>query len=85
MEAFTIGLAREVARDAIRVDAVAPGTVQTGIHAAGGDPDRPMRVAARIPMGRVGQPEEIAEAILWLLSPAASYVTGSVLRVSGGL
>jgi NAD(P)-dependent dehydrogenase (short-subunit alcohol dehydrogenase family) len=85
VEAFTIGLAREVAKDGIRVNAVSPGTVQTGIHAAGGDPDRPARVAARIPMGRVGQPEEIAAAILWLLSPAASYVTGSVLTVSGGL
>jgi glucose 1-dehydrogenase len=85
VEAFTIGLAREVAKDGIRVNAVSPGTVQTGIHAAGGDPDRPGRVAARIPMGRVGQPEEIAAAILWLLSPAASYVTGSVLTVSGGL
>jgi NAD(P)-dependent dehydrogenase (short-subunit alcohol dehydrogenase family) len=85
VEAFTVGLAREVAKEGIRVNAVSPGTVQTGIHAAGGDPDRPARVAARIPMGRVGQPEEIAAAILWLLSPAASYVTGSVLTVSGGL
>jgi NAD(P)-dependent dehydrogenase (short-subunit alcohol dehydrogenase family) len=85
IEAFTRGLAREVAAEGIRVNAVAPGTVQTGIHAAGGDPERPARVAARIPLGRVGQPEEIAAAILWLLSPAAAYATGSVLTVAGGL
>jgi NAD(P)-dependent dehydrogenase (short-subunit alcohol dehydrogenase family) len=85
VEAFTRGLAREVARDGIRVNAVSPGTVETGIHAAGGDPERPARVAPRIPLGRVGQPEEIAAAILWLLSDAASYATGSVLTVAGGL
>ena len=85
IEAFTRGLAREVAAEGIRVNAVAPGTVQTGIHAAGGDPERPARVAPRIPLGRVGQPEEIAAAILWLLSPAAAYATGSVLTVAGGL
>jgi NAD(P)-dependent dehydrogenase (short-subunit alcohol dehydrogenase family) len=85
VEAFTRGLAREVAGDGIRVNAVSPGTVQTGIHAAGGDPERPARVAARIPLGRVGAPEEIAAAVLWLLSDAASYTTGSVLTVAGGL
>jgi NAD(P)-dependent dehydrogenase (short-subunit alcohol dehydrogenase family) len=85
VEAFTRGLAREVAAEGIRVNAVSPGTVQTGIHAAGGDPERPARVAARIPLGRVGAPEEIAAAVLWLLSPAASYATGSVLTVAGGL
>jgi len=85
VEALTRGLAREVAGEGIRVNAVAPGTVQTGIHAAGGDPERPARVAGRIPLGRVGEPVEIAEAILWLLSPAAAYVTGSVLTVAGGL
>ena len=85
VEAFTRGLAREVAGEGIRVNAVSPGTVQTGIHAAGGDPERPARVAARIPLGRVGAPEEIAAAVLWLLSPAASYATGSVLTVAGGL
>jgi NAD(P)-dependent dehydrogenase (short-subunit alcohol dehydrogenase family) len=74
-----------VAQDGIRVNAVAPGTVQTGIHAQGGDPERPARVAPRIPLGRVGNPEEIAAAILWLLSDAASYTTGSVLTVAGGL
>ena len=85
VEAFTRGLAREVAQHGIRVNAVAPGTVQTGIHAQGGDPERPARVAPRIPLGRVGQPEEIAAAILWLLSDAAAYTTGSVLTVAGGL
>jgi len=85
VEAFTIGLARELAASGTRVNAVAPGTALTGIHAAAGEPDRPARVAARIPMGRAGEPGEIAEAVLWLLSPQASYVTGAVLRVSGGL
>ena len=85
IEAFTRGLAREVASEGIRVNAVAPGTVQTGIHAAGGDPERPARVADRIPLGRVGAPEEIAAAILWLLSDAAAYVTGSILTIAGGL
>ncbi len=85
VEAFTVGLAKEVAGSGTRVNAVAPGTVNTGIHAAGGYPDRPLRVAARIPMGRVGEPDEIARAVLWLLGPEASYVTGAVLRVSGGL
>ncbi|MCG7359690.1 SDR family oxidoreductase [Roseomonas sp. ACRSG] len=85
VEALTIGLAREVAAQGIRVNAVAPGTVQTGIHALAGDPGRPARIAPRVPMGRVGEPEEIAEAVAWLLSGAASYATGTVLRVTGGL
>lgn len=85
VEGFTIGLAREVAASGIRINAVAPGTVFTDIHAAAGEPDRPARVVSRVPMGRIGQPEEIAEAVLWLLSDKASYVTGTVLRVSGGL
>jgi NAD(P)-dependent dehydrogenase (short-subunit alcohol dehydrogenase family) len=85
IEAFTRGLAREVASEGIRVNAVAPGTVQTEIHAMGGDPERPARIAPRIPLGRVGAPEEIAAAILWLLSDAAAYVTGSILTVAGGL
>lgn len=85
IESFTRGLAREVAAQGIRVNAVSPGTVQTGIHAAAGDPDRPARVALRVPMGRVGEPEEIAEAVQWLVSDAASYVTGAVLPVTGGL
>jgi NAD(P)-dependent dehydrogenase (short-subunit alcohol dehydrogenase family) len=85
VEAFTLGLAREVAAQGIRVNAVAPGTVNTGIHALAGDPGRPARIAPRVPMGRVGEPEEIAEAVAWLVSDAASYVTGAVLRVTGGL
>jgi NAD(P)-dependent dehydrogenase (short-subunit alcohol dehydrogenase family) len=85
VEAFTRGLAREVARDGIRVNAVTPGTDAPGIPAAGGDPERPARVAPRIPLGRVGRPEEIAAAVLWLLSDDASYATGSVLTVAGGL
>jgi NAD(P)-dependent dehydrogenase (short-subunit alcohol dehydrogenase family) len=84
IDAFTLGLAREVARHGIRVNAVAPGSTLTDIHAAAGEPDRPARVKMRIPLQRLAKPEEIAEAVLWLLSDAASYVTGSVLRVSGG-
>ncbi len=85
VEAFTIGLAREIASQGLRVNAVAPGTVNTGIHALAGDPTRPQRIAPRVPMGRVGEPEEIAEAVAWLISDAASYTTGAVLRVTGGL
>jgi len=85
VEALTIGLAKELGADQVRVNAVAPGTIRTGIHAAAGDPDRPNRVAANIPLGRAGQPGEVARAIAWLLSPEASYATGAVLRVAGGL
>ena len=84
IDTFTIGLAREVAREGIRVNAVAPGLVVTDIHAAGGEPGRPERIAPTIPMGRPGCPEEIAEPILFLLSPGAAYITGAVLRVAGG-
>lgn len=85
VETFTLGLAKEVAAAGIRVNAVAPGTVYTDIHATAGEPDRPARVVSRVPMGRIGEPEEIAEAVVWLLSDKASYVTGTVLRVSGGV
>ena len=84
IDTLTLGLAREVAREGIRVNAVAPGLVVTDIHAAGGEPGRPERIAPTIPMGRPGAAEEIAEPILFLLSPAASYITGAVLRVAGG-
>ena len=81
---FTIGLASEVAAEAIRVNAVSPGLIETEIHAAAGDPGRLARLAGRIPMRRAGTAEEAAQAVMWLLSPAASYVTGSILAVSGG-
>jgi NAD(P)-dependent dehydrogenase (short-subunit alcohol dehydrogenase family) len=85
IDALTIGLAKELAGDGIRVNAVAPGIVRTGIHAGAGDPDRPDRLAGRLPLGRPGDPHEIAAAIAWLLGADASYVTGAVLRVAGGL
>jgi NAD(P)-dependent dehydrogenase (short-subunit alcohol dehydrogenase family) len=85
VEALTIGLAKELATDHIRVNAVAPGTIRTGIHAAAGDPGRPDRIAGKIPLGRAGEPGDVAPAIAWLLRPEAAYVTGAVLRVSGGL
>jgi NAD(P)-dependent dehydrogenase (short-subunit alcohol dehydrogenase family) len=85
VEAFTLGLAKEVAGQGIRVNGVAPGMIHTGIHAAAGDPGRLERLVGRVPMGRIGEPEEIAAAALWLLSDEASYVTGAVLKVGGGL
>ncbi|APU13752.1 MULTISPECIES: SDR family oxidoreductase [Actinoalloteichus] len=85
VDAFTLGLAKEVATSGIRVNAVAPGTVHTEIHASSGVPDRADRVAARIPMGRAGRPAEIATTVEWFFTEGASYVTGAVLRVAGGL
>lgn len=84
VDTFTIGLAREVAAEGIRVNAVAAGLVDTEFHGALGVPDRALRMSAGIPMGRPARPEEIAEAVLWLLSPASSYVTGAVLAAGGG-
>jgi NAD(P)-dependent dehydrogenase (short-subunit alcohol dehydrogenase family) len=84
IDSMTVGLSRELTQDGIRVNAVAPGMIATELHAAGGQPDRLERLAPMIPMGRAGKPEEVAEAVLFLLSDAASYITGTVLRVSGG-
>lgn len=85
VEAFTVGLARELATSGIRVNAVSPGTTLTDIHATAGDPGRPQRVATRIPMQRPGRASEIAEVVVWLLSERASYVTGTVVKATGGL
>jgi NAD(P)-dependent dehydrogenase (short-subunit alcohol dehydrogenase family) len=85
VDTLTIGLAKEVAGEGIRVNGVAPGLVNTEIHAGAGDPDRPARFVFRVPFGRAAQPEEIVPAIAFLLSPAASYVSGAIVRVSGGL
>jgi len=84
VDALTIGLAKEVAEEGIRVNAVRPGPIHTTMHASGGEPDRIERLKGTIPMKRGGQPEEIASAILWLLSDDASYITGALLDVSGG-
>lgn len=85
VETLTLGLAKELGPTGIRVNAVSPGVVETSIHSLAGKPDRLESVVGRIPMGRIGQPSEIAEAVTWLISNRASYVTGAVLRVSGGL
>ncbi|MDB5731282.1 MAG: short-chain dehydrogenase/reductase [Variovorax sp.] len=84
IDSFTIGLAKEVADEGIRVNAVRPGLIETEIHASGGMPDRARMLAPSVPMKRTGRPEEVAEAILWLLSPQASYTTMALLDVTGG-
>ena len=84
VNALTVGLAREVAGEGIRVNAVAPGTTATDIHADAGRPDRPARVASSLAIGRVATPDEVAEAVVWLMSDSASYVSGAVLPVMGG-
>ena len=84
VDTLTIGLAREVAEEGIRVNAVRPGFIDTEIHSSGGEPERMERVRHLVPMKRTGQPAEVAEAVVWLLSGESSYVTGSILDVSGG-
>jgi NAD(P)-dependent dehydrogenase (short-subunit alcohol dehydrogenase family) len=84
LDTFTIGLAREVAEEGIRVNAVRPGFVYTEMHASGGEPGRVDRVKADVPMKRGGQPEEVANAVLWLLSAEASFTTGAFIDVTGG-
>lgn len=84
IDSFTRGLAAEVAAEGIRVNAVRPGFIHTEMHASGGEPDRIERVKASVPLGRGGRAEEVAQAILWLLSAEASYTTGAFIDVAGG-
>ncbi|MEU0225221.1 SDR family oxidoreductase [Streptomyces sp. NPDC006284] len=84
VDALTLGLAKELGPDGVRVNAVAPGVVDTDMHAAMGDPERAGRMGAAVPLGRAGRAEEIAAAISWLMSADASYTTGTVVRVAGG-
>lgn len=84
IDTFTLGLAKEVAAEGIRVNAVRPGIIDTEIHASGGDPDRASRMASQLPMNRAGSADEVAQSIVWLLSSQASYTTGSLLDVAGG-
>ncbi len=85
IEAFTCGIGKEFAQHGIRINCVSPGTIETEIHAKAGDSKRTDKVVGRIPMKRIGRPEEIAKAVLWLLSDEASYATGATLKVTGGL
>jgi NAD(P)-dependent dehydrogenase (short-subunit alcohol dehydrogenase family) len=84
IDSFTIGLGYEVAGEGIRVAGIRPGLIDTEIHAAGGEPDRAHRLAHMVPMKRVGTADEVANAIVWLMSDEASYVTSAILDVSGG-
>ncbi|OYU43980.1 MAG: NAD(P)-dependent oxidoreductase [Burkholderiales bacterium PBB4] len=84
LDTLTLGLSKEVAQEGIRVNAVAPGLITTDIHASGGEPGRVDRLKGTVPMGRGGTSQEVAQAILWLLSDAASYTTGATIEVSGG-
>ncbi|MCR6733540.1 MAG: glucose 1-dehydrogenase [Afipia sp.] len=84
IDTFTVGLAREVSTEGIRVNAIRPGLIDTDIHASGGEPDRAHRLAHMVPMKRVGTADEIANAVVWLMSDEASYVTGTIFDVSGG-
>lgn len=84
VDTLTFGLAQEVAREGIRVNGVSPGLVHSDFHATAGVPDRAQRLGPGVPLGRSGRPEEIAEAVLWMLSPAASFTVGAILQVNGG-
>jgi NAD(P)-dependent dehydrogenase (short-subunit alcohol dehydrogenase family) len=84
VDALTVGLSREVAAEGIRVNGVRPGLIRTDIHASGGEPGRVDRLAHGVPMGRGGQPHEVAQAVLWLLGDESSYITGSIIDVAGG-
>jgi NAD(P)-dependent dehydrogenase (short-subunit alcohol dehydrogenase family) len=84
IDTFTLGLAREVAAEGVRVNGVRPGIIATDIHASGGEPDRAERLAPMVPMQRAGTADEVAAAIVWLLSDDASYVTGTTIDVAGG-
>lgn len=84
IDTFTVGLAKEVATEGIRVNAVRPGIIETDIHASGGIPDRAKQMAPMVPMQRAGSADEVAQAIVWLLSDAASYTTGALIDVTGG-
>jgi len=84
IDSLTVGLARELAAAGVRVNGIRPGIIETEIHASGGEPDRAALLGPSAPMGRAGTPEEVAEGILWLLSDAASYATGTTIDISGG-
>ncbi len=84
LDTLAIGLAKELGKQSVRVNAVRPGLIETTIHASGGQPDRAQRLGATTPMGRAGRAEEVAEAIVWLLGDGASYTTGAILDVAGG-
>jgi NAD(P)-dependent dehydrogenase (short-subunit alcohol dehydrogenase family) len=84
IDTLTIGLAKELGQQGVRVNAVRPGLIETDIHASGGQPDRAHRLGASTPLGRAGRPEEVGEAIVWLLDDGASYTTGAILDVAGG-
>ena len=85
LDTMTVGLAREVAEDGVRVNAVRPGFIHTDLHAKGGEPDRVARLTPKIPLGRGGEPDEVAGAIAWLLSDEASFTTGALIDVGGGI
>ena len=84
VDTFTMGVAREVAEDGVRINAVSPGLIDTDIHVTAGNPDRVAQMTPQIPLRRPGSAEEVAEPILFLLSDAAAYITGAILRVTGG-